>query len=194
MEKDCTGTGCTVCTTKSEKDDWGLLPPVMPPADKNYGKKMSKYFEKEEVIADAIRASMKSRSLKTRAIHATKNAAKRALVRKISRKLVKTAHSNLLKAMESIPALQMLTPYFNSKMGKAAISGMLAVSIEFIPLPESIRDNFAMVKDSVVEELATMAIDEGTAPLEQFAGLLLPGIAKSLAPLLTGAEIKKLVA
>lgn len=134
----------------------------------------------------------KKEALKTKAFRAGKRAVKKALVRKASRKLVASTHSTIIKLLEANPQLILLAQYLDSDVGRAAVSGLLAVGLEFTPLPEGIRENFEIVKDSLVEELSVMAIDEATMPLEQVVGLLLPVVQQALMPLLTSPEVMRL--
>ena len=90
--------------------------------------------------------------------------------------------------------MQKFAQYINTDMGRAAVSGFLAVGLEFIPLPAAMKEALDPIKESVVEELGTMALDEGTQPLEMMAAFLLPALQSSLMPLLSSPEVKKLSA
>lgn len=131
-------------------------------------------------------------AVKTKALRAGKNAVKKALVRKVSRKLVTATHQTIITLLQANPSLVLLAQYLNSDVGRAAISGILAVGLEFAPLPEGMKENFDVVKDSLVEELSVMAVDEATMPLENIAGLLLPVMQQALMPLLTSPEVMQL--
>lgn len=136
----------------------------------------------------------KKSSTKTRLVSRGAKAAKKALVRKLSRRLVSQTHTGVLALLEKHPKLQEFAPYLSTELGRAAVSMLLAMGLEFLPLPEAIQATLDPIKGLLVDELGTMALDEGTVPLENLTAMLLPALQTTLLPLLTSPEIKKLSA
>lgn len=156
-------------------------------------------FKKEDKVTTKTTKAKKNDSdeekpsLKTRAVAATKNAAKKAVVRKVSRRLAKNVGEMAMTQLASNPALVAL---LSSPVGQAVIPALLAVSLEFMPLPEGVREQIEPFKDALVEELTTQAFDDGTAPLEEMVAFLLPALKDAMVPLLAsgGQGIMQLAA
>lgn len=127
----------------------------------------------------------KGATVKERIVNTGKVAVKKTLIRKATRKLVQQSSVTLAGILEAHPTLKALVPYIQTPAGQAGVTLALAMGLEFLPLPEAIKEQFDTIKDSLVEELSIMSVDQATIPLEQVAGLLLPALQSAIIPLLT---------
>lgn len=146
------------------------------------------YEEGQKTMTE--KAETPKKSIKSRAINATKKAAKKAIVRKVTRRLSKNVAEIAVAQLAGNPQMQAL---FAGPIGNAVSSAVLAVMFEFIPLPEGVREHFEPFKDSLVEEFAVRAFDQGTEPIENLVMALMPSM-KEMIPLLASgaAEMKQL--
>lgn len=121
-------------------------------------------------------------------ISAVKTTAKTVVVRKVSRNASKALGKLAMSHFENNPLVAGLLA---SPLGAAAAPAILAILLEFAPLPEGVKNQIAPYKDALIEELQTLALDEGTAPLEDLAAKLLPSLMESIGPLLMSAPAVK---
>lgn len=124
-------------------------------------------------------------------ISAVKKTAKTVVVRKVSRNASKALGKLAMSHFENNPLVAGLLA---SPLGAAAAPAILAILLEFAPLPEGVKNQIAPYKDALIEELQCLALDEGTAPLEDLAAKILPSLMESIGPLLMGAPAVKQLA
>jgi len=148
--------------------------------------------EEDKKPGRAGKATGERGSLKTRVFVRAKEGAKKVLVRKVSRKLVGNVHVALVKQLAASPKTRQVSVYLDNPMGEAIISGLLAVGLETMPLPEYVRDALEPIKDDLVEEITLQAFDQATVPAEKMMALLLPSIKDAIKPLLGAKELLQL--
>lgn len=150
--------------------------------------KSVKKVTKESTPDDAECYPVEEPKKSGRLVSAVKKTAKTVVVRKVSRNASKALGKLAMSHFENNPLVAGLLA---SPLGAAAAPAILAILLEFAPLPEAIKNQIAPYKDSLVEELQTLALDEGTAPLEDLAAKILPALMEAIGPLLMAAPSVK---